>query len=58
MNKNFKALQSRLPKSNYDNEADKENIVRNKSSLFKEDKTLQKHRSESESKLPRIMSKK
>ena len=40
MNKNFKALQSRLPKSNYDNEADKENIVRNKSSLFQEDKTL------------------
>ena len=35
MNKNFKGLQSRLPKSNYDNESDKENIIRNRSSLFK-----------------------
>jgi hypothetical protein len=37
MNKNFKALQSRLPKSNYENDSDnKENIMRNRSSVFKD----------------------
>lgn len=60
MNKNFKALQSRLPKSNYDTEEEynKENFVRNKSSYFKDEKSLERVRSESEAKLPRIMSKK
>jgi len=62
INKNFKGLQNRLPKSNYDNDFDgtnKENIVRNRSSFFKDEKSLEKNRSESEAKLlPRIMSRK
>ena len=43
MNKNFKALQSRLPKSNYDSDfqgSNKENIIRNKSSFFRDEKSL------------------
>ena len=43
MNKNFKGLQSRLPKSNYDNDFDgsnKENISRNRSSFFKDEKSM------------------
>jgi len=45
MNKNFKALHSRLPKSNYDSDIDgngnnKENVIRNRSSFFKDEKSL------------------